>query len=103
MLRWFQDSLDTIQIATLDYTDLLHSSEIDAIYCAVPHNPHERFYIDIIEAGKHLLGEKPFGIDQAANAYIIEAARRHPEVLVRCSSEFPFFPGAQKILRFIRE
>ena len=103
MMHWFSDSLDTIQIATQDYTDLLNSREIDAIYCAVPHNLHEQFYVDSIEAGKHLLGEKPFGIDQTANAHIIEAARRHPEVLVRCSSEFPFFPGAQKILRFTRE
>ncbi|WP_261807696.1 Gfo/Idh/MocA family oxidoreductase [Paenibacillus sp. N3.4] len=37
--------------------------EIDAIYCAVPHHLHEQIYIDIIKAGKHLLGEKPFGID----------------------------------------
>ena len=103
MLRWFSDSLDTIQIATQDYTDLLNAREIDAIYCAVPHNLHKQFYTDIIEAGKHLLGEKPFGIDQAANTHIIEATRRHPDVLVRCSSEFPFFPGVQAILRFIQE
>ncbi len=45
MLRWFSDSLDTIHIATQDYTDLLNSPDIDAIYCAVPHNLHEQFYI----------------------------------------------------------
>jgi predicted dehydrogenase len=103
MLGWFQDSLTTLQIVTQDYHDLLTSSEIDAIYCAVPHNLHEQFYIDIIEAGKHLLGEKPFGIDLAANRNIMRAIRAHPEVLVRCSSEMPFFPAAQKIYGFISE
>jgi hypothetical protein len=27
----------------------------------------------------------------------------HPELLVRCSSELPFFPGGQEVARFVRE
>jgi predicted dehydrogenase len=69
----------------------------------VPHNLHAQLYIDIIEAGKHLMGEKPFGIDRQANQAILEAAARHPEVLVRCSSEFPFHPGAYRIGQWMRE
>jgi predicted dehydrogenase len=103
MLNWFTENFDSIQIATQDYTVLLNSPLIEAIYCAVPHNLHERFYIDIIEAGKHLLGEKPFGIDLAANTRILATVDKYPHVLVRCSSEMPFFPGAQKIIQFIRE
>ena len=103
MLGWFTGHFDTIRIATQDYHELLDSPAIEAIYCAVPHNLHEQLYVDIIEAGKHLLGEKPFGIDQAANDQILAAIHAHPQLLVRCSSEFPFFPGAQKLLQFIRE
>lgn len=103
MLAWFQQHFDTVELAVTDYRELLASPAIDAIYCAVPHHLHEQLYIDTIESGKHLLGEKPFGIDRAANERIMAAARAHPEVLVRCSSEFPFFPGAQKIIQFIRE
>ena len=51
----------------------------------------------MIEAGKHLMGEKPFGIDLAANTAILQAVKRHPECTVRCSSEFPFFPAVQRI------
>ena len=43
------------------------------------------------------MGEKPFGMDKSANAAILEAVRRNPGVLVRCSSEFPFFPAVQRI------
>src|SRR5579859_98217 len=103
MLTWFTDNFDSIHIATGDYHDLLNSDAIEAIYCAVPHNLHEKLYVDIIQAGKHLLGEKPFGIDIAANESILAAVEAHPEALVRCSSEFPFYPGAQQLLRFIRE
>ena len=44
-----------------------------------------------------MFGEKPFGIDLKANDAILAACKKHPNVFVRCSSEFPFFPGPQKI------
>jgi predicted dehydrogenase len=99
---WFTDNFETIRVATSDYRDLLASAEIDAIYCAVPHNLHAQMYADILRAGKHLLGEKPFGIDAAANAEIMAEIAAHPELTVACSSEFPYFPGAQRILRDLR-
>ena len=54
-----------------------------------------------INSGKHLMGEKPFGIDKKANDAINECIRQHPEVFVRCSSEFPFFPAVQVIGRML--
>jgi predicted dehydrogenase len=100
---WFSDRVPTVKRVTGNYQDLLQDSEIDAIYCAVPHNLHARIYVDIINAGKHLLGEKPFGIDQAANDQINQAIAANPDVLVRCSSELPFFPGALQIIKWIQE
>lgn len=90
-----------------DYRDLLADREVEAVYAAVPHHLHEEVYVAAIEAGKHLLGEKPFGIDREANRKIMtawgDAVRSRPELLVRCSSEFPFFPGAQKIVAMCRD
>ncbi len=103
LFDWFTSNFDSITVKTSDYHDLLNSDEVDAIYCAVPHNLHAQVYTDIIKAGKHLLGEKPFGIDLAANEHILEVIRQHPNVMVACSSEFPFFPAAQRILRYIDE
>jgi predicted dehydrogenase len=100
--RYFTDNFDTVKYSTNDYHELLAADDIDAVYCAVPHNLHKKFYIDIINAGKHLLAEKPFGIDMADNDAILEAIKNHPEVTVRCSSEFPFFPGAQEMIRWIQ-
>lgn len=101
--EWFSDHLSTVTQVTKDYKELLFNPEVDAVYCAVPHNLHEQFYIDIIKTGKHLLGEKPFGIDQKANDAILQAIRENPGVIVRCSSEFPFYPGAYQISQWIRE
>jgi len=102
-LNWFQQFIPDLQHVTSDYHQLLADKRIDAIYCALPHNLHAQVYRDIIFAGKHLLGEKPFGIDQAANSSILEAIQQRPELLVRGSSEFPFFPGAYRLAQWMRE
>ena len=86
-----------------DYRELLKNPAVEAVYAAVPHDLHKQIYIDCLRAGRHLLGEKPFGIDQAANTMITQEAGEHPELVVRCSSEFPFWPGAQRIISMIRK
>jgi predicted dehydrogenase len=100
---WFTENIPTVKKAVTDYHEMLQSSDVDAIYCAVPHNLHVQIYVDIIKAGKHLLGEKPFGIDLEANQEIMRTIREHPHVIVRCSSEFPFFPGSQRIVEWVNE
>lgn len=102
-LRWFLGNVPTLIDTYTDYRDLLADRKIDAVYCAVPHHLHERVYIDIIRSGKHLLGEKPFGIDLQAAQAIVDTAADYPGVLVRCSSELPFFPGGYAIAKMVRE
>ena len=101
LTNWFTENVSSVEQATDDYRALLGNKDVEAVYCAVPHNLHDQIYPDILSAGKHLLGEKPFGIDAAANARIQSAIDAHPECLVRCSSEMPFFPGAQKLIEFV--
>jgi len=103
LFGWFESNFDSIKATTSDYHDLLTSADVDVVYCAVPHNLHAPFYTDIIRAGKHLLGEKPFGIDLNANRQILNVIAEHPNVIVACSSEFPFFPGARRLIGYINE
>jgi predicted dehydrogenase len=86
-----------------DYQELLADPAVDAVYCAVPHHLHEQIYLDVLRAGKHLLAEKPFGIDlDAANAISADVDAR-PSQLVRVSSEFPFSPGGQAVWNWIAD
>jgi predicted dehydrogenase len=97
LARWYTENFPAIRQVTSDYKQLVANPEVEAVYCAVPHNLHQPFYCAAIEAGKHLMGEKPFGIDLAANQTIMKAVKSHPECVVRCSSEFVFFPAVQRI------
>ncbi len=100
---WFKQNVPTIEFLSTDYRDLLANTSLDAIYCAVPHNLHEQFYTDIIKSGKHLLGEKPFGMNKPANRQINKAIAAHPDVFVRVSSQFSYYPGAYRIFEWLTE
>ena len=101
--RWFREGLGTVSQVTTDYREVLNNPKVDAIYCAVPHDLHESMYRDIIQSGKHLMAEKPFGIDLHANRAIRKTIKENPSVFVRCCSEFPFLPGMQRICGKIEE
>ena len=98
LFSWYKDHVPSITQCSTEYKDLLNNKEIEAIYCAVPHFMHEEIYKDIIRSGKHLLGEKPFGMDMQQNRNIMQVLAENPGKLVRSSSEFPFFPGAQRLV-----
>lgn len=101
MLEWFAGNFASIKQSTTNYRELLSNPEVDAVYCAVPHNLHQQLDCDVISAGKHLMGEKPFGIDKPANDAILDCIKAHPSVFVRCSSEFPFIPAMQRLCDMI--
>jgi predicted dehydrogenase len=99
-LAWFE-RIGTVRTLTDDRRRLLEDPEIDVLYLAVPHHMHEELYLDAIAAGKDFLGEKPFGIDLQAARKIV-AALEEASVFARCSSEMPYFPGAQLAYEEIR-
>jgi predicted dehydrogenase len=102
VLAWYERLRLPPRLVT-DYHDLLADDTVEAVYCAVPHHLHEAIYVAVLQAEKHLLGEKPFGIDLAANETINKEIALHPGLLVRCSSELPFYPGGQRVWRWIAE
>ena len=98
-LEWFRRDADTKHFYH-DYQEMLKNPEVEAVYAAVPHHLHAKMYGDVIRAGKHLIGEKPFGLDWQAFLEIRRAMAERPDVLVRCSSEFPFYPAVQKMIEW---
>jgi predicted dehydrogenase len=64
------------------YEALLADPEIDAIYNPLPNHLHVPWTIKAIEAGKHVLCEKPIGLSSAQGQELVEAAARHPQLKV---------------------
>jgi predicted dehydrogenase len=77
------------------YEELLADPDIDAVYNPLPNNLHVDWTIKAVEAGKHVLCEKPIGMNakdaerlkgHAGKRHIMEAfmVRFHPQWLRAC-------------------
>ncbi len=65
-----------------DYGDLLADPEIDAVYVSTIHPVHEAGVIEAAKAGKHILVEKPIGMNATEAANMIDAARTNDVFLM---------------------
>lgn len=99
--EWFR-RVPSVRHLVSDYRELLALPDVDVVYAAVPHNLHLDVYLDTLAAGKDLLAEKPFGIDLHTATMIAEAAKASGR-FVRCSSEFPYMPGAQAVVSEVKK
>ena len=73
VLAWYEQLRPEPRLVG-DYRELLADESVEAVYCAVPHHLHAEICVAAIEAGKHLLAEKPVGIDLEANEAILGTA-----------------------------
>jgi xylose dehydrogenase (NAD/NADP) len=59
-----------------DYDSLLGGANVEAVYVPLPNSMHVEWTLKAIEAGKHVLCEKPFSLEAEDVARAVEAAER---------------------------
>jgi predicted dehydrogenase len=85
------------------YEELLASPEVDVVYNPLPNHLHVPWSIRAIEAGKHVLCEKPIGLSAAEGERLLEAARSHPELKVMEAFMYRFHPQWLELKRIVDE
>src|SRR6202790_3936403 len=60
------------------YEELLVDPAIDAIYNPLPNHLHVPWSIKVLQAGKHVLCEKPLALTSAEGQTLVDVARQYP-------------------------
>ena len=63
-----------------DYRALLQDTSIDAVHVCTPNRSHSLITVDALQAGKHVLCEKPAGVYTLQVRDMIAEADKHPEL-----------------------
>lgn len=83
------------------YEELLADPEIDAIYNPLPNHLHVPWSIKALEAGKHVLCEKPLAPTLAEEQQLFDAARRHPRLKVMEAFMYRLHPQWQRARQMV--
>ena len=86
--------------ALAGYDTLLADDGIDAVYVPLPNSEHVRWTLGAIDAGKHVLCEKPLALDPADVERIATAARARG-VIVEDGFMYPHEPLTAKVRELV--
>jgi D-xylose 1-dehydrogenase (NADP+, D-xylono-1,5-lactone-forming) len=84
-----------------DYDALLSSDEIDAVYIPLPNNLHAPWAIKALEAGKHVLLEKPSAMTSAETARLLEVASQQGKTVFE-GFMYRYHPQFTRALELVR-
>jgi predicted dehydrogenase len=83
------------------YDELLADPDIDAIYIPLPNPQHVPWSIKALQAGKHVLCEKPIGLNVAEAEGLLAAAKKYPKLKVMEAFMYRHHPQWQRALQLV--
>jgi predicted dehydrogenase len=83
------------------YEALLADPEVEAVYIATPHPWHAKWSILAARAKKHVLCEKPLGMNHAEVSAIVQAAREN-DVFLMEAFMYRCHPQTREMVRLLR-
>jgi predicted dehydrogenase len=78
------------------YEALLADPNVDAVYIPLPNHLHVPWSIRALEAGKHVLCEKPIALSAQEAMTLVDAASAHPRLKVMEAFMYRFHPQWQR-------
>jgi predicted dehydrogenase len=83
------------------YEALLADPDIDAVYNPLPNHLHVLYTIKALHAGKHVLCEKPIGMNAAEAQQLLDACKLYPNLKVMEAFMYRFHPQWQKAKQIV--
>lgn len=85
------------------YEELLADSQVEAIYIPLPNHLHVPWSLKALQAGKHVLCEKPIALTAHEAQTLADAAKKFPRLKVMEAFMYRFHPQWQRVLQLLRE
>ena len=88
---------------TTDWHDIVNNKEINAVIIATPDQQHREQIVACLEAGKHIMCEKPLALTREDIEAIVKAVEAHPECKFMIGQICRFTPAFVQAKKYIEE
>jgi predicted dehydrogenase len=85
-----------------DGVELAQSADVDLVIVSSTPDSHARYAIAALEAGKHVLCEKPMAVDAYEASQMLAAAERRPDRFAWVDHELRYEPNRRRARELIR-
>ena len=85
-----------------DGAELAQSNDVDLVIVSSTPDSHAQYAIAALEAGKHVLCEKPMALDAYEASLMVQAAQRRPDKLAWIDHELRYEPNRRRARELIR-
>ena len=85
------------------YEELLADDKIDAVYIPLPNHLHVLWTKKVLEAGKHVLCEKPIGLKTFEAEDLLAESKKYPHLKVMEAFMYRHHPQWQKTKQLVNE
>ncbi len=98
-----QDAADSLSIpkAYGGYEDLVDDPEIEAVYIPLPNHLHVEWAEKCMKAGKHVLLEKPIGMNYRQAQQLLRISKKYPDVKIMEAFMYRHHPQMLEVKRLI--
>ncbi len=86
-----------------NYEELLTDSDIDAVYIPLPNHLHVPWSIKALQAGKHVLCEKPIGLTSREAQELLKISKQYPQLKIMEAFMYHHHPQWQSAKKWIEE
>lgn len=80
------------------YEKLLADPDVDAVYIPLPNHLHVEWSIKSLQAGKHVLCEKPIGMDEQDAKKLLAESRKYPHLKVMEAFMYRHHPRWKRVV-----
>ena len=92
-----------LQTGYASFDDLVADEEVSVVHITSPNKFHLEQASRALEAGKHVVCEKPLALNTTETAQLVELAERHPDLVAAVNYNVRFYPLALHASELVKQ
>ena len=86
----------------VSFEEILSDPDVEVVHIATPNRQHREMVIAALEAGKHVICEKPLATSSAETSELVEQAKKQPTLVTAVNYNVRFYPLALQARDLLR-